>query len=138
MNNLRHLRIVLGIFCYFGDFYLPNRLIMKIMDYGNLKNRQTANMAVFRRFLCGFCTVFVGFSLFWWFLSAKLANLANYGLWISEKPPIWRFLAVFRRFLCSFFGFLAIFHYFDNFHQPKWLIWQIMGLEIWKTFKLSI
>ena len=49
------------------------------MNYGNLKNRQTANMVVFRRFLC---------------------------------------------------GFLTIFHYFDNFHGPKWQIWQIMGLEI--------
>ena len=49
MINLRHLRIV---FCCFGNFYPPNMLInRKIMAYGILKNRQTANMAVFWRFL---------------------------------------------------------------------------------------
>ena len=70
----------LAVFHYFADFYWPNRLIWQVMDYGNLKNRQTANMAVFRRFLCWFCRFFSDFSLFWQFSPIKVANLANYGI----------------------------------------------------------
>ena len=121
------------------------------MNYGNLKNRQTANMAVFwrflcgfsrffiilmifirqtgqfgkwcflkiwktakppimavfRRFLCGFYWFFSGFSLFWQFLPTKAANLANYGLWKSEKTVDCKY----GGFSAVFVRFLMIFHY---------------------------
>ena len=102
----------LAVFHYFADFYWPNRLIWQVMDYGNLKNRQTANMAVFRRFLCGFCRFLSGFWLFWWFLTAKPANLANNGFWKSEKPPN-RQYGGFSGVLCGFCRFLSSF----------WLFW---------------
>ena len=92
-------------------------------------------MAVFQRFFI-ILLIFIGsfsafFFSFWWFLFTKAANLANYGLWNSEKAPqcyIGGFLAVFVRFF-------AVFHYFSNFLLPNRIIWQIWIVKYWKTSK---
>ena len=82
------------------------------MDYGNLKNFQTTNMAVFCpvfvQILSGFCVVFVGFSLFWQFVTTKVANLEKYGLWKSEKLPDCQY-GGFLHILCGFWCIFVCF-----------------------------
>ena len=93
---------ILGVFHFFKKICWQNRLIWQKTDFENLKNRQTAKMAVFRRF----CN---GFSIFSPFLPTKPANYENYELWKSEKPPNRQngsfSVAVFERFLMVFNSF---------------------------------
>ena len=101
MINLRHLRIILGDFFYFDDFRPPIWLNWQIMAYEILKNRQTAKMAVFRRFLCGFG--------WFWAVFHNFSNSfpPNLLIWLIMDYEILKChqtnkLTVFWWFLCGF------------------------------------
>ena len=70
---------ILGVFHFFKKICWQNRLIWQKTDFENLKNRQTAKMAVFRRFLSGFWRFFNSLPTFSPFLPTKPANYENYG-----------------------------------------------------------
>ena len=61
---VQFLQVFKRFFIILMIFTCQNRLIWKLMDFENLKNCQTAIMAVFWRFLCGFCRFLSSFSLF--------------------------------------------------------------------------
>ena len=54
----------LAVSHYFDNFYPQKRLIWQIMDFKKSENRQTANMAVFRRFWAVFVVFKVVFHYF--------------------------------------------------------------------------
>ena len=78
------------------------------MDFQNLKNRQTANMAVFRRFLCGFCSFL---SVFQYFDDSNPQNRLIWQIMDFEnmKNRQTAKMAVFWRFLCGFFNDFLLF-----------------------------
>ena len=90
---------------------------MLIMNYQNLKNRQTTNLAVFERFWVVFglfLWVYCNFSHFGKFSSPKTNYFANYEFSKSEKPPnrqsggFWAVLGGFWVFLGSISAYVAI------------------------------
>ena len=72
-------------------------MILLIMNYQNLKNRQTTNLAVFERFLDCFCGYIAISLILASFHHQKLIILQtmSYQNLKTADPPIWWFWAVF-------------------------------------------
>ena len=128
---------ILGVFHFFKKICWQNRLIWQKTDFENLKNRQTAKMAVFGRFWVVFGRFLADF---WFFCNFYTPNLLIGKIWItkflkSAKPPIWRFLAVFVRFWVVL-AFLLLFGWF--LHTKRLLCANNGIFEIWKSTKPPI